>query len=152
RDGKVRVTVEAKTADGKPDTTLRLRGGLTQPIGRGGEPGRRQEVRFVQKNSGQYEAEVKAEEAGSYFITAQATRLRKVQRPGEKEARLVQEGIDSVRAGVTLPYSPEFSDLESNTALLERLMEMTGGRSYEDDAELLAEVSKNSVVFRPAVE
>ena len=45
----------------------------------------------------------------------------------------VEEGVDSVRAGVTLPYSPEFAELESNTALLEKLREMTGGKSYADD-------------------
>ncbi|MFO0925465.1 MAG: VWA domain-containing protein [Gemmataceae bacterium] len=35
RDGRVRVVVEARTPDGKPDTGLRLRGGLTPPAGRG---------------------------------------------------------------------------------------------------------------------
>ena len=113
RDGKIRVTVEAKTADGKPDTALKLRGGLTAPAGAGG-PGGTLDLRFTQKSSGQYEAEVKAEQSGSYFLNAQATRVRKVKKPGEKVEREVEEGTDSVRAGVTLPYSPEFADLESN--------------------------------------
>ena len=57
---------------------------------------------FVQKNSGQYELEVKAEEAGSYFITAQATRLRKVKgRDGQEHE--IEEGVDSVRTGVWKP-------------------------------------------------
>src|SRR5262249_30683005 len=64
----------------------------------------------------------------------------------------VEEGVDSVRAGVTLPYSPEFSDLEANTVLLERLRETTGGRAYEDDAVSLEEAAKSGAVFRPAPE
>ena len=31
---------------------------------------------------------------------------------------------------MTVPYSPEFADLESNTALLDRLREITGGQQY----------------------
>jgi hypothetical protein len=151
RDGKVRIVVEARGPDGKPDTSLRLRGGLTTPGGKG-DGSRKQELRFAQKSAGQYEAEVKAEEAGSYFLTAQATRVRKVKKPGEKEEREEVEGVDSVRAGVTLPYSPEFADLESNTTLLERLREMTDGRTYTDDAELLAEAAKEGAVFRPPME
>ena len=41
--------------------------------------------------------------------------------------------------GVTL--AQEFADLESNTPLLERMAEMTGGRTYEDDADLLTEAA-----------
>ncbi|MFO0881409.1 MAG: VWA domain-containing protein [Gemmataceae bacterium] len=146
RDGKIRILVEARGPDGKPDTNLRLRAGLSAPGGREGS--RRQELRFTQKNAGQYEAEVRADEAGSYFITAQATRLRTVKLPGEKEPRQIEEGVDSVRTGVTLPYSPEFVELESNTALLDRLREITGGRSYEDNADLLAEAARSGAIFR----
>jgi uncharacterized membrane protein len=151
RDGKIKIVVEARTQDGKPDTSLKLRGGLTPPTGKGGEPGKRQELNFVQKNSGVYEAEVKAEEAGSYFLNAQATRTRKVKGPDGKERVVEDEGVDSVRAGVTLPYSPEFSVLESNTELLEEIREMTDGKRYWDDEELLAEEARAGAVFRPPV-
>src|SRR5262249_25769707 len=151
RDGKVRVVVEARTPDGKPDTSVRLRAGLTPPAGRGGEPGRKEGLRFAEKSAGLYEAEVKAEEAGSYFITAQATRVRKVKREGERGPREVEEALDSVRAGVTLPYSPEFAELESNTPLLDRLREMTDGESYEEEPELLAEAARSGAVFVPAM-
>jgi hypothetical protein len=147
RDGKVRIVVEARGADGRPDTNLRLRAAISAP----GAAGQRRELRFAQKNAGQYEAEVKAEEAGSYFLTAQATRARKVKDADGRE-RLVEEGLDSVRAGVTLPYSPEFADLESNTPLLERIREMTDGRTYEDDGELLSEAARVGAAFRPPVE
>jgi hypothetical protein len=70
-----------------------------------------------------------------------------VKGPDGKE-REVEEGTDSVRAGVTLPYSPEFADLESNTPLLDRIAELTNGRTYVDDAELLEEAAKKGTVFR----
>ncbi len=153
RDGKIKVLVEARTAKGDPDTSLKLRGGLTPPTGKGGEPGKPLALRFVQKNSGQYEAEVKAEEAGSYFFNAQATRTRRVKQKdkGGKE-QVVEEGTQSVRGGLTLPYSPEFAELESNSALLERLAERTDGRAYHDDDESLSEAAREGVVFRPPVE
>jgi hypothetical protein len=151
RDGKIRILVDAHSDDGKPDIHLKLRGGITPPKGKGDGPEREQELRFVQTNSGQYEAEVKAEEAGSYFLNAQAVRTRKVKGRDGRE-REIEEGVDSVRAGVTLPYSPEFADLASNTPLLERLREVTGGRRYEEDEVLLADAAKSGIVFRPAPE
>ncbi len=145
RDGKVKVTVEAHTDDGRPDTKLHLRAGVTGP----GDPeaGKKQDLAFVQKNSGVYELEVKAEEAGSYFVTAQATRtVKRVGRDGKEHE--VEEAVDTVRSGVSLPYSPEFSELESNTALLERIRELTDGRRYDDDDAALAEAVKSGDVFR----
>ncbi|MFM7150291.1 MAG: VWA domain-containing protein, partial [Gemmataceae bacterium] len=149
RDGKIRVIVEARTPDGKPDTALKLRAGVTGPrTGAAGESSSGQ-LRFTQKNAGLYEAEVKAEEAGSYFITAQATRTRKVIDPATGKPREMEESVDSVRAGVNVPFSSEYSDLESNVALLERVREISGGRSYEDDPELLRESARLGEVFRP---
>jgi hypothetical protein len=152
RDGKIKIVVEARTQDGKPDTSLKLRGGLTPPTGKGGEPGKQKELTFVQKNSGVYEAEVKAEEAGSYFLNGEAVRTRKIKDRDGKERVVEDEGIDSVRAGVTLPYSPEFSVLESNTALLDEISKTTGALTYEDDAEILSEAARSGAVFRPPVE
>lgn len=145
RDGKVRIVVEARDDQGKPDSGLRIEGGLTPPSGKGGEPGRKKDLRFVQTNSGVYEAEVRADEAGSYFIAAQAIRKRKVKGKDGKEVEV--EDRDSVRAGVTLPYSPEFGDLETNSALLDRMRELTGGREYVDD-ETLVDAARKGEVFR----
>jgi uncharacterized membrane protein len=146
RDGKVKVTVEARTEDGRPDTKLHLRAGVTGP----GDPeeGKKQGLAFVQKNSGQYELEVKAEEAGSYFVTAQATRTVK-QKGRDGQMHDVEEAIDGVRSGVTLPYSPEFSETESNTALLERIRDLTEGRRFEDDDAALEAAARSGAAFRP---
>jgi Mg-chelatase subunit ChlD len=151
RDGKIRIVVDARTDDGRPDIHLKLRGGLTPPKGKGDEAGRERKLNFVQTGSGQYEAEVKADEAGSYFLSAQAVRMKKVNGRDGREHE-IEEGVDSVRAGVTLPYSPEFAELASNTPLLERLRELTGGRSYIEDETLLADTAKSGAVFRPAPE
>jgi hypothetical protein len=151
RDGKIRIVVDARTDDNQPDVHLKLRGGITTPSGKGDEAGTQRELRFTQTNSGQYEAEVKAEEAGTYFLNAQAVRTKKIKgRDGQEHE--IEEGVDSVRTGVTLPYSPEFAELVSNTPLLERLRELTGGRGYDEDEILLADAAKSGAVFRPAPE
>jgi hypothetical protein len=125
RDGKVKVTIDARDESNRPMTDLILDGGITSPSLRA-DDSRRIQLKFEQKNSGLYEAEFKAKEAGSYFISAQARRMQN----GREEKK---EDVDSVRSGVTIPYSPEFADLESNTALLERLRDITGGMTIAED-------------------
>ena len=71
REGKVRVVVEARDEANKPLTDLKLEGKVSSP---GGLPGGRPpiELKFEQRAGGYYEAEFKAEEAGSYIVNAQA--------------------------------------------------------------------------------
>ena len=88
------------------------------------------ELRFEQKNSGLYEAEFKADEAGSYFINAQSRRPVRAMQNGKET---VTQELDSIRAGVTIPYSPEFADMESNVALLNRIRDLTGGVTYSEE-------------------
>jgi hypothetical protein len=146
RDGWVRVTVEARDDQNKPITDLTLRGGVTPPDARGDDP-RRQELKFEQKGAGVYEARFKADEAGSYFINAQATRRVKVKGKDGKEQE-VEEGVDSVRSGVTIPYSPEFADLETNMDLLDKLRGITGGKEFKDVEEDLERAARNGEPFR----
>src|SRR5262249_46166165 len=110
---------------------------------------RAQELKFEQKNSGQYEAEFKAEDAGSYFINAQAVRRVKVQKNGKEVD--AEGGVDSVRSGVTVPDSPEFADLEPNVELLNRLKDLTGGKSYADTEAELEQAAAAGDVFRPGL-
>jgi uncharacterized membrane protein len=144
RDGKVRVTVDARDERNRPLTDLRLQGAVTAPNQQPGE-GKPIDLKFEQKNSGQYEAEFKAEEAGSYFINAKAIRSVLQEKDGKQ---VVVEETDSIRSGVTLPYSPEFADLESNTAILKRLSEITGGKSLDEDEPTLAEAVRSGEAFR----
>jgi uncharacterized membrane protein len=144
RDGKVRVVVDARDDRNRPITDLRLKGGVTTPEGTG--DGKPLDLKFEQRAGGVYEAEFKAEEMGSYFINAQAIRSTEVVKDGKKQ---VVEETDSIRTGVTVPYSPEFTDLESNSHLLRKIAQITGGNVYtEGDAELQA-VAKAGTVFRP---
>jgi uncharacterized membrane protein len=147
RDGFVLVRVEARRDDNEPDVRLTLRGGVTTPSGRA--DGSRQ-LRFEQKQSGVYEAKFKAEEAGSYFIDAAAVKREKAK---DKDGNIVEREVvtDSVRAGVTIPYSPEFSDMEPNTALMEELAALTGGRTYSDDEAALLGAARSGDVFRPGL-
>src|SRR5206468_11342687 len=49
---------------------------------------------------------------------------------------------------VTVPYSPEYADMESNTSLMEKLRQITGGQSIADDDAALAAAAQNGEVFR----
>jgi uncharacterized membrane protein len=150
KDGKVQVDVEARDDNGKPEIHLSLRGGVTTPGDRPDEAHVR-ELQFEQKAPGQYVAEFKAEEAGSYFVSAQAVRKVEVRDRNGKVKGEIEEGFDSARSGVTIPYSPEFSDLESNTSLLEKLRSMTDGKVYPDDGPELQQIARagSANVFRP---
>src|SRR5205085_8035295 len=75
RDGKVRVTVSGRDDKNRPLTDLRLQGLVTAPNQQiAGKP---IDLKFEQKSSGEYEAEFKAEEEGTYFINALARRTTK---------------------------------------------------------------------------
>ncbi|MCI0458356.1 MAG: VWA domain-containing protein [Gemmataceae bacterium] len=148
RDGKVRVTVHARDEKGVPLTDLELRGGVTIPSLKVGE-GKPPALTFTQKGVGVYEAEVRAEDRGSYFVNVQAIRRKQV-KDKDGKPHTVEEIVDAVRGGVTIPYSPEFAEMESNTSLLERLRDLTGGKSYADDALTLEQAAASGEVFRPA--
>jgi uncharacterized membrane protein len=149
-DGRIQITVEARDDGGKPDTTLTIRGGITMPGAMEGTTGPRQMLKFVQKNSGIYVAEIKAEEAGSYFITAQATRLVKV-RGRDGVERDAEEGVDTVRTGVTIPHTREYSTPESNLPLLRSLVRLTNGKEYTEDDDELKMIAAQGVPFRPGL-
>jgi uncharacterized membrane protein len=151
RDGKVHVTVSARDAKGRPIIDLNLKGRVMTPGNQIDEKG----LKFEPTNSGVYEAEFKAEEAGSYFITAAAMGVQ-VQKDAAGNVKLDAQGkpierevmLDSTRAGVTVPYSPEFADLFSNTALLERLRALTDGKTYRDDDQELTAAAMGGDAFR----
>lgn len=144
KDGKIKVTVDARDPQSKkPITNLRLEGAVTAPSpnANGGKPIL---LDFKQKNAGQYEAEFKAEEAGSYFLNTTAKQTVEEIKDGQKV--LTEKVVDGVRSGVTIPYSPEFQDLETNLAELKRIAEITGGNIYnETDADLRKVVESNEV-------
>ncbi len=145
KDGKIFITIDAVDDQRRPDSKLRLSGVVSGP---GGEASR-QKLTFTQRNVGQYVAEARAEDPGSYFLEVRNTRLVKVKDADGKE-REVEESIDRVPGGVTLPHSPEYSDVQTNTDLLERLRALTDGVTYADNDAALQEAVNSDAVFRPA--
>jgi hypothetical protein len=51
---------------------------------------------------------------------------------------------------VTVPYSPEYADLESNTPFMRRLAELTDGKFHTEADEELREIIKSGELFRDA--
>src|SRR5262249_33618852 len=123
RDGRVRVVVEAHDEAGRPLSGITVRGTISKPMAGRERVGESPRIEVLRTGAGGFGAEFPAAEAGASFVYARAFR------DGQP--------IDGVRIGASVPYSPEFSDLEPNPALLRRLAEITGGRVYtEDDVEL----------------
>ncbi len=141
REGRVRVTVTARDERDRPVNGLDLDGKITLP--RAPKPGEKvPTIGFKRKGPGQYEAEFAAEDAGTYFVTVQG------RQPGVGAAQGVV--FDTARTGVTLPYSQEFADLDTNTALLKQLAELTGGRYHTDDPAELESLARSADLFREA--
>jgi len=134
-DGRVKVSIDARDNNNRPMTDLVLAGGITTPMPHP-DDAHKLELKFEQKNSGRYEAEFKVEDAGSYFINVQSKRTVKTRENGKE---VIKQEVDSIRSGVTIPYSPEFADTESNIAVMEKLRAMTGGITIPEDA--LAKIS-----------
>ena len=141
KDGRIRVLVDAREIgkDGKDKAVsgLTLRGAVSQPSAPG--PGEKvPTLDFKPKGAGLYEAEFIAEEAGAYFVRVE----------GSKGA----EAFDSARAGITVPYSPEFADLETNAPLLERIAAATDGNYFKeaDDAAAIPKLAATADFFRKA--
>lgn len=138
--GKIFLRLEAQENDKTPITDLDIKAGVSSPTFKA-KDGKKVELKFEQKEtSGVYVAELPADEIGAYFLNIQGR--------WKKDG---QEFVDNVRAGVTIPYSPEFAEMTSSPAILEKLREITGGQTYADNAEALARVAADEQdgVFRP---
>jgi uncharacterized membrane protein/Mg-chelatase subunit ChlD len=155
KDGKVRVRLDAQDEKGKPVVGLSLKGAVTPP-GKPAPGDQPPKVEFKPLGNGQYEAEFIAEEAGAYFVNVQATSAElgpdgkplTIPDPKNPARRILKSAnFDAVRAGVTVPYSPEFADLESNTPLLKQLSEITNGNVYKDSDDL-AKLAASGDLFR----
>lgn len=144
RDGKVRITADVRDEKDRPLSGLTLRGAVTPP--NAPAPGEKAPtVEFKPKGGGIYEAEFPAEEAGSYFVNVQAA---EAERGADGTVKL--KTIDAARAGVTVPYSPEFADLESNTPLMRQLAAATDGQFHTESDDDLNALLKSGALFRDA--
>ncbi|MSQ93599.1 MAG: VWA domain-containing protein [Gemmataceae bacterium] len=140
RDGKIRIVVETLDSDKSPLTDVEIKAGITTPAFKVKDD-RKFELKFDQKNAGVWEAEIPADEVGAYFINIQA----KWKKDGK-------EMIDTIRSGVSIPYSPEFAEMDSNPGLLDKVRELTGGKAYHDDKTVLEKAASDAEVFRSVPE
>ncbi len=150
RDGRVRVTADVRDEKDRPVGGVTLKGAVTTPKPLG--PGEKSPaVEFRPKGGGLYEAEFAADEAGSYFLNVNAlTPLKNaagntVLNP---DGSAQMTAVDAGRAGVTVPYSPEFADLESNTPLMKRLADITGGSFHTEADDDLRQMLADGHLFR----
>lgn len=106
-----RIVVEALNKDAGFLNFLDIRGRLLTPdmeqVG----------LLMTQTGPGQYEATFDVHDDGNYLVN-----LRYVGPDGE-------EGM--IRTGLSVPYSPEFRELNTNFTLLEQIADRTGGRMLE---------------------
>ena len=144
--GKIFLRLEASDAEKLPITDLDIKAGISSPSFKI-KDGKKVDLKFEQKEtSGVYVAELPADEIGAYFLNIQA-KWKKVEEINGK--KVVTEMSDGVRAGVTIPYSPEFAEMSSTPNTLETLRELTGGKTYTDEATALEAAAYASDVFRP---
>lgn len=118
REGRSVLIVEARDDQGAFLNGLNLSASVVDPMLGA------QTVTLRQVAPGRYEVEFDANREGAYFIRVAGTQ-------GGAEAGL---GVAQT-TGWVLSYSPEYRLRETDTALLETLAELTGGRNIADSTE-----------------
>ncbi len=109
--GKARLRIDALDKNADAINFMEVAGSLV-------DPGQRaQPLRLVQTGPGRYEAEFDARDRGNYIVNL-AYRIG--------QGAQTQSG--SLRTGVSVAYSPEYSRLQPNLALLDEIRTRTKGR------------------------
>jgi uncharacterized membrane protein len=142
RNGRIRVIIEALDPDNVPITTVKFQSGVTA-LSLQQKEARKIDLNFEQKAAGIYEAEFQADEVGSFLLNIKGTWPE----GGKDDKGKKSDAVATVRANVTIPYSPEFGEMESRPELLHKLADMTGGKVYEEDA--LEQAAKSGDLFQP---
>ena len=134
KDGKVRVIVTALGPQDEFLNFLNMSGAAVDPDLKNFE------VKIAQTAPGRYVGEFEVDKAGSYFLTVS---------PGPGKAPII--------AGVTVPYSAEFREHETNVALLQQLagLQPKGGqRGQVIEGQMVREQFKKLLAvdtFRPGL-
>ena len=105
RDNKGRVVVTAINEKDDFINFLNFNARGIPPGTAAGADGNGFDLNFSQTGPGRYEAEFDASESGNYLLTI-----------------LPGEGYERLTTGINVPYSTEYSDRETNDALLENLV------------------------------
>lgn len=110
---RLRMRLDATDDDGRPQDMLAVPGAVYAP------DGRRIDIRLGQTGPGRYEAEIAAEETGTYVA------MLAPRRGGVALAPVV--------GGATRSGGAEYARLESNESLLAAIADVSGGRVIEFD-------------------
>jgi len=119
------VLIEALNKDASFLNFLRISGGKVILPNMDARP-----LRMAQTGPGRYEATFDVNDNGNYLIALPY--LNPLEEGDEPRWRVI-------RAGLSVPYSPEYRELGTNMDLLQRAAELTGGRVLESkpDPELV---------------
>ncbi|GIW95583.1 MAG: hypothetical protein KatS3mg110_3624 [Pirellulaceae bacterium] len=113
RDGKVRVVVTALSSEDRFLNLDRLTASVLTPDAQSSS------LELQQVSPGRYVGEFTAEAAGNYFVTI-LTGAEEIEENGRKQLRMRAP----ILSGVTVPYSSEYNDRQTNRALLEFLAQL----------------------------
>ena len=111
-----RIVIDALDKDAGYLNLLQLRAGVIAPD-------RQQKVtpvQFAQTGPGHYEADLDIEQAGQFLVNVQVFSAQ-------------GDSLGTIRTGFSVPFSPEYRDLEPNEALLRQTAQITGGRWLDVD-------------------
>jgi len=114
--GKAKVRIDALNKDTEAVNFMDVAGTLVTP-GQESQP-----LRLTQTGPGRYEGEFDARDRGNYIMNLQYAMGR---------GAAAQSG--TLQTGVTVAYSPEYSQLRANLPLLDELRERTHGRKLTAD-------------------
>jgi uncharacterized membrane protein len=108
-----KVVIEALKKDASYLNFLQINGLLTLPNMES------RPLQLIQTGPGQYEASFDLPDNGNYLINLKYTDP--------------QHATGLIRTGLSIPYSPEYRELETNTPLLQRIVNRSGGRTLTMD-------------------
>ncbi len=106
------VVVDAVDKDAGALNLLTLPGVIIKP------DQQTEQLVFTQTGPGHYEAKFKVDQTGQYIANVAVN----------------ENGVSqgSIQTGVSVPFSPEFRELTTNVAMLEKVKDITGGRWHDD--------------------
>jgi uncharacterized membrane protein len=109
--GKARVRIDALDKNAEAINLLEVKGALVDPAQQS------QKLQLTQTGPGRYEAEFDAREHGNYIVSV-----------GYSTGQGKDAVSGTLRTGLSVAYSPEYSQLQANLPLLEEIRTRTHGR------------------------
>jgi uncharacterized membrane protein len=109
--GKARVRIDALDKNADAINLMEVKGSLVDPAQQG------RKLQLTQTGPGRYEAEFDARQRGNYIVSL-----------GYRTGQGKEAVSGTLRTGLSIAYSPEYSQLQANLPLLEEIRTRTHGR------------------------